>query len=96
MRSAPSLFGIGIGLTIDEFALVLYLDDVYWSEQGRSSIDATVIAVAFMGLILLGVRPFDVDADVRGALIVSLIGRCDLLRLVIAICLLKAPGLARR
>ena len=38
-------FGVGIGLTIDEFALWLYLDDVYWAKQGRSSIDATVIAV---------------------------------------------------
>ena len=55
------VFGVGIGLTIDEFALWLYLDDVYWAKEGRSSIDATVIAVAFLGLILLGVRPFEID-----------------------------------
>ena len=30
------LFGIGMGLTLDEFALWLYLDDVYWSDEGRS------------------------------------------------------------
>jgi hypothetical protein len=30
-------FGIGIGLTIDEFALWLHLEDVYWSEEGRRS-----------------------------------------------------------
>ena len=48
------IFGVGMGLTIDEFALWIYLDDVYWSRQGRSSIDASVIAVAFMGLILIG------------------------------------------
>jgi hypothetical protein len=53
------LFGVGIGLTIDEFALWIYLDDVYWAEQGRSSVDATVLAVAMIGLALLGVRPFD-------------------------------------
>ena len=35
------LFGIGIGLTIDEFALWLHLRDVYWAEEGRSSVDAT-------------------------------------------------------
>jgi hypothetical protein len=51
-------FGIGIGLTIDEFALWVYLEDVYWAEQGRVSIDATVIAAAAMGLILLGFSPF--------------------------------------
>jgi hypothetical protein len=48
------VFGVGMGLTIDEFALWIYLDDVYWSREGRSSIDASVIAVAFMGLILVG------------------------------------------
>ena len=56
-------FGIGIGLTIDEFALWLHLDDVYWSEEGRSSIDATLIAVGFMGLILLGAAPYDVSVE---------------------------------
>ena len=51
-------FGVGAGLTIDEFALWVYLDDVYWAEEGRSSIDATVIAAAAMGLVLLGFTPF--------------------------------------
>ena len=51
------VFGVGIGLTIDEFALWLYLDDVYWAEEGRSSIDATVIAVGVLGLVLIGTRP---------------------------------------
>jgi hypothetical protein len=37
------LFGIGIGLTIDEYALWLHLDDVYWAREGRSSIDAALI-----------------------------------------------------
>ena len=41
-------FGVGIGLTIDEFALWLYLDDVYWAKQGRQSVDAVVIVVAFI------------------------------------------------
>lgn len=48
------VFGIGMGLTIDEFALWIHLDDVYWSREGRTSIDASLIAAAFMGLILVG------------------------------------------
>jgi hypothetical protein len=56
-------FGIGLGLTIDEFALWLHLDDVYWAEQGRSSIDATLIAAAGMGLILLGASPYEVHIE---------------------------------
>jgi hypothetical protein len=57
------LFGVGAGLTIDEFALWVYLEDVYWAEQGRSSIDATVIAAALIGLIVLGVNPFEASSE---------------------------------
>lgn len=56
-------FGVGAGLTIDEFALWVYLEDVYWAEQGRSSIDATVIAAALIGLIVLGGNPFEASSE---------------------------------
>ena len=52
-------FGVGAGLTLDEFALWIYLDDVYWAEQGRASLDAVVVAATIGGLIMLGVAPFD-------------------------------------
>lgn len=48
------LFGIGAALTLDEFALWLHLADVYWSRQGRQSIDAVVIAASLFGIGLLG------------------------------------------
>ncbi len=64
-------FGIGIGLTIDEFALWVHLDDVYWAEDGRRSIDATMIAAAGLVLILLGVRPFEVDDGSAAAVLAS-------------------------
>lgn len=54
-------FGIGVGLTLDEYALWLHLDDVYWSEQGRASVDAVVIAGLFATLVVLGVRPLGLD-----------------------------------
>src|SRR3954452_6573007 len=57
------LFGIGLGLTIDEYALALHLDDVYWSREGRSSIDATLIALAFFGFVLLAFVPTRIDTD---------------------------------
>jgi hypothetical protein len=56
------VFGVGMGLTIDEFALWIHLDDVYWSREGRSSIDASLIAAAFMGLILVGGVSIRIDA----------------------------------
>jgi hypothetical protein len=54
-------FGVGAALTLDEFALWLYLRDVYWSEEGRSSIDATVVGVLLAALLLVGTSPFGLD-----------------------------------
>jgi hypothetical protein len=85
------LFGVGAGLTIDEFALWVYLDDVYWAEEGRSSIDATVIAAAAMGLVVLGVNPFDNGKESEGLL--ALIVSAVLLVLVVGICFLKGRRL---
>ena len=48
------LFGIGMGLTFDEFALWLNLKDVYWSEKGRQSIDAVIVATLLIVITLLG------------------------------------------
>jgi len=52
-----ALFGIGVGLTVDEFALWLYLDDVYWHEEGRASVDAGVLCALLGGLVILGFVP---------------------------------------
>jgi hypothetical protein len=67
-------FGIGVGLTIDEFALWVHLEDVYWEREGRSSIDATVLAAALMLLIVLGVSPVAIDSSTTEALISSIVG----------------------
>jgi hypothetical protein len=60
-------FGIGAGLTLDEYALWLHLDDVYWAEEGRRSVDAVIIAAVLGGLILLGARPLT-SSDTGSAL----------------------------
>ncbi|SDG56089.1 hypothetical protein SAMN05421505_105169 [Sinosporangium album] len=52
-----AVFGVGAALVLDEFALILHLRDVYWSEEGRTSVDAVFVAVAMTGLLLLGLRP---------------------------------------
>jgi uncharacterized membrane protein len=49
-------FGIGMGLTMDEFALWLNLEDVYWSQKGRQSVDAVVITAALLAIALLGLQ----------------------------------------
>jgi hypothetical protein len=50
------VFGIGMGLALDEFALWLHLEDVYWSSEGRKSIDAVVITASLLAISLLGLQ----------------------------------------
>jgi len=47
------LFGIGAALTLDEFALWLFLKDVYWAKQGRDSVDAVIIGILLLTLSFL-------------------------------------------
>jgi hypothetical protein len=54
-------FGVGAGLTLDEFALWLRLSDVYWSEEGRESIDAVIVCTLLGGLVVVGLQPFNLD-----------------------------------
>ncbi|MCU4745141.1 MULTISPECIES: hypothetical protein [Streptomyces] len=54
------LFGIGAGLVLDEFALILHLHDVYWSEQGRQSVELVVVTAALVAMLLAGFVPLDV------------------------------------
>ncbi|MDI3403112.1 hypothetical protein [Streptomyces cavernicola] len=55
------LFGLGAGLVLDEFALILHLDDVYWSEAGRKSVEIVVLTAALVALVLGGFLPFGVN-----------------------------------
>jgi lysyl-tRNA synthetase class 2 len=52
------LFGAGVALTLDEFALILNLQDVYWRKEGRLSVDAVIIVVCVAALFVLGLDPF--------------------------------------
>jgi hypothetical protein len=58
---AAVLVGIGTSLVLDEFALILHLNDVYWSHEGRISVEMTGLAAACIGLALLGFSPLGVD-----------------------------------
>ncbi|MET8813144.1 hypothetical protein ABZW47_14175 [Streptomyces sp. NPDC004549] len=58
---AAVVFGIGAGLVLDEFALILHLDDVYWTAEGRKSVEVVVLTAALVGLLLAGFSPFGVN-----------------------------------
>jgi len=65
---AAVFFGIGAALVLDEFALILHLEDVYWSEDGRTSVDAVFAAAAIAGLLITGFSPLTfLDIDIWNA-----------------------------
>jgi hypothetical protein len=82
-------FGIGVGLTIDEFALWVHLEDVYWAKEGRSSIDATVIAASAMLLIVLGANPLAIESGSPAVVVLSVISTLFVF-LMVAICVFKS------
>ncbi|TMM08642.1 MAG: hypothetical protein E6G05_01170 [Actinobacteria bacterium] len=53
-RLTSGAYGAGAALTLDEFALWLNLQDVYWAKQGRESIDAVVLFGALLSMGLVG------------------------------------------
>jgi hypothetical protein len=61
-----ALFGIGAALALDEFALWLHLEDVYWSEEGKKSIDAVMIAAVFGLVLLTGTSPIGIETSDTG------------------------------
>lgn len=53
-------FGVGAAFVLDEWALTVHLRDVYWTPEGRHSIEMSIIW-ALLGLLLLtGVSPFGI------------------------------------
>jgi hypothetical protein len=49
-------FGVGMGLTLDESALLLELDDVYWTHEGLLSVQITLAVTALLASLALGLR----------------------------------------
>jgi hypothetical protein len=81
---AAVAFGIGTGLTLDEFALWLELKDVYWEEEGRKSIDAVIVAGILAGFGVLGLSIWiDAANDVEAA-VHATVGFWGLLGLALA------------
>ena len=74
-------FGIGTGLTMDEFALWLNLRDVYWEKEGRRSIDAVIVVAILAGLAVTGLRLWVDAAEDVEAEVVTVVGVIGLVRL---------------
>jgi hypothetical protein len=62
---AAILFGVGTALVLDEFAMIFHLKDVYWSEEGRTSVDAMLMGVAGSALLLVSSAPTKGDPGLK-------------------------------
>ncbi len=49
-------FGAGIGLTFDESALLLQLEDVYWTREGLLSVQLSLGVAALLGATIIALR----------------------------------------
>jgi len=81
---AAIAFGIGTGLTLDEFALWLELKDVYWEEQGRKSIDAVIVAGILAGFGVLGLTIWIDAAEAVDSAVHAVVGFFGLAGLLLA------------
>lgn len=54
------VFGVGAALILDEFALSLHLQDVYWTAAGRRSLEVSLIWILLGLLLLVGISPFGI------------------------------------
>ena len=73
---AALLVGVGTSLVLDEFALILHLQDVYWADEGRVSVEMVSLAMACLGLAVVGLTPFNFSGFEGGAesvIVVSLV-----------------------
>jgi hypothetical protein len=79
---AALLVGVGTSLVLDEFALILHLEDVYWADEGRISVEMVSLAMACLGLAVVGLTPFDFSgfeggfesALIVGAVVATIVG----------------------
>lgn len=71
---AGILFGVGAALVLDEFAMILHLDDVYWSDKGRLSADAAMLAAVILLCGLIVAAPNRPPQDQTEGLLTNVVG----------------------
>ncbi|MET0909656.1 MAG: hypothetical protein ABWZ99_09310 [Ilumatobacteraceae bacterium] len=87
---AGLLVGVGTSLVLDEFALILHRQDVYWSDEGRISVEMVSLAVGCMGLVLVGYGLFELDDDgAQGVAVLATVVGVGVNLLWIVLCVTK-------
>lgn len=78
-------FGIGAGLTLDEFALWLNLRDVYWEKEGRRSIDAVIVTAIVAAIGVTGFQAWVEAADSVAGEVFAVAGAVGGVNLAVAV-----------
>jgi hypothetical protein len=88
---AAVMIGAGVSLVLDEFALILHLEDVYWAEEGRLSVNLVSLTAAYLGLALTGLSPLGVSdvGDGEFAARMSAIAFVSLHGVLVLLCVAK-------
>lgn len=83
--------GIGTSLVLDEFALILHLQDVYWTDEGRVSVEMVSLAFGCLGFMLIGAAPFGVDdmGDAELGVRIGAVAAISLTLALIVVCVVK-------
>jgi len=83
--------GIGTSLVLDEFAMILHLQDVYWCGEGQLSVEAVSVVAACLGLALVGFTPVRVEGvdSAEFSLRISATGVLVIDACLALICILK-------
>jgi hypothetical protein len=85
---AAVLVGVGTSLVLDEFALILHLQDVYWADEGRISVEMVSLAMGCLGLAVVGLTPFDVrglEGGIEGVIALVVVVVLDVSLIVVSI-----------
>ena len=88
---AAAAVGIGTSLVLDEFALILHLQDVYWTNEGRVSVEMVSLAFGCLGFMVVGLAPFGVNdmGDAELSVRVGAGAATALTLVLITVCVLK-------
>lgn len=91
LEIAAVIVGVGTSLILDEFAMILHLEDVYWTDEGRVSVELAGLTAACIGFVMLGTSPLGVDDVDAGELSIrlTLLTGLAIQAVLIVICLLK-------
>ena len=81
--------GVGAALALDEFALWLHLEDVYWSEEGRKSIDAVLVAVVVGMALLVATSPVGLGEEDSASGVIGVAVTILIHISFVLVCLLK-------